>query len=851
MISLTHVFHMSLLRQILRWALRLALVLAVAAICVGTYLWFTTPLPSVAEVRARVAAGNTRILDRSGQLLYEVPDSDGAYRTVVPLDAIPLWLRRATIAIEDENFYHNSGFELSGMIRALWSNLRSGAIVAGGSTITQQVVRNVLLDPNFAQQRTLERKLREIILAVKLTAQHSKSEILALYLNHTYYSDRTFGVEATSWRLFGKPARSLSLAECALIAGLPQAPALYNPLEHSDSPKERQLDVLKAMVHAGFITQSQASAAYAEPLTYVDHRPTMRAPHFAQYVIRQLDAALGADRLAAGGLIVTTTLDVDLHERAQGILRRRLLELSAPPDSGAGHNVHNGAIVVLDPGDGAILALVGSPDYNDTDASGQINAALAPRQPGSAIKPLTYAAAFERGWTPASTVLDIPSSFPTREGRLYIPQNYDRRFHGPISIREALATSSNVAAVRTLDAIGVQSLLTMAARLGITTLDKDAAHYGLPLTLGDGEVTLLELSGAYAAFANGGAHIKPYAVMGMFDTRATHVSAPDQIVPAGGAEPWLKVLATPPTPALSPQVAFLVSDILADKYSRMRAFGASSPLDIGRPAAVKTGTTNQWRDNWAVGYTPARLVGVWTGNIDGQPMEDVSGLTGAAPIWHEVMIEAHRYLAPQPFVQPSGIVERTICAEGGMLPSEMCPEMRSELFIEGTEPFQRDTTHIRVAVDKELGCQAPPGYPRGRVVERVFRVLPPEAEYWAAMNGVPSPPRERCGTSELGATATVEAPDQPMLLNPAPGAVFAISPELPRAYQRIELQAEAGPEVARLTFVVDDQPVVELTQPPYRGVWQLTAGSHRIYVEVRDTDGAVRLSTLTEFSVQE
>ncbi|NJN68381.1 MAG: PBP1A family penicillin-binding protein [Chloroflexaceae bacterium] len=662
------------------WSLRGVGAVLVALVLAGGYFWVSTDLPAPDHLRARAARSNTRILDRNGRVLDEIPDPLSGRQRPLPLEEIPLTLRQATIAIEDRRFYHHPGLDLRGILRAAWHNLTSRSITAGGSTITQQLARNFLLDPQMAQQRTLERKIREAVLALKLSSRFSKDEILALYLNQTFYGGMSYGVEAAAQHLFGKPARDLDLAESALLAGLPQAPSSYNPLTNLKAARERQKQVLAAMVREGFITPAQSRAAWDEPLQFATSEPPMHAPHFVFAVLDQLAAACGPDAVTRGGLVVTTTLDIDLQAAAQAIVERRVALLSTPRHGDPGHHVRNGAVVVLDPSDGAILAMVGSPDFGDAAIQGQVNGALAPRQPGSAIKPLTYAAALERGWTPATMVLDAPSAFPTREGRPYRPENYDRTYHGLLSLREALATSSNVAAVQVLHSIGVPSLLDMAGRLGITSLQSGSGRYGLALTLGGGEVTLLELTAAYAAFANGGFRVAPYAIVAVEGGGACPVlagSTPGEPTkPAPHAEPE-------PEPALSPQVAYLISDMLSDRYARMRAFGEQSILDIARPAAVKTGTTGDWRDNWTVGYTPDRVVGVWVGNADGQPMESVSGVSGAGPIWHDVMLAAHRDIPPRPFPRPDGIDEALICAggTGANPPGTACAATRLERFI--------------------------------------------------------------------------------------------------------------------------------------------------------------------------
>ena len=820
-------------------------------------LWFSTELPTPEHLRARAALGSTRILDRRGQLLYELPDPLSGRQRPVPLDTIPLALRQATIAVEDASFYSNSGIDMRGIARAVWANLRSGAIVSGGSTITQQLARGFLLDPATARERSFSRKLREALLALKLTAAYSKDDILALYLNQSYYGGQSYGVEAAAQHFFGKPVRDLDLAECALLAGLPQAPSRYDPFAAREAALARQADVLDAMARAGYVSPAQAAAAKAEPLQFGGGDQSPRAPHFVNYVLDQLDARLGADVVARGGLTITTTLDADLNDAAQASLRRQIALLSTPRNGGPDHRVRNGAVLVLDPHDGAILAMVGSPQFNDTRSQGQVNATLALRQPGSAIKPLTYAAAFERGWTPASQILDVPSTFQTREGQQYTPQNYDRTFHGPLLLREALATSSNIGAVRLLDAIGVPALLNMAGRLGIDSLGDpaNAGRYGLALTLGGGEVTPLELTAAYATFANGGRRVVPFAVVAIADADG-HSLIDEQAAAKDRSAPLSET-----SLGVSPQIAYLISDILSDRYARMRAFGAQSVLDIDRPAAAKTGTTSDWRDNWTLGYTPDRAVGVWVGNADGQPMEAISGISGAGPVWHDVMMAAHKGLPPRPFERPDGIVERAICAEGGLLPGPNCPATRGERFLASNQPTQTDASHIAIALDRDLGCRAPAGYPAARVVRRVFRLLPSEAEAWTIAAGLPQPPRAQCpalaaAPTAEGAPAAAQNPPPavpagPALLLPAPGATFVLSPGIPAERQRIELKARAGrDDAAIVTFLVDGQPLAALSGPPYRAFWQLAPGRHRAEVRVAGAHGRETRSAPVEFVVE-
>ncbi len=845
--------HRRQLGRFLRIPVRVAVVGAAALALLCVWLWVSTDLPSPEQLRARAGLGATLVLDRNGRLLYSAPDPFGAQRRSIPLSQMSPALIQATIAVEDAGFYDNPGIDLRGIARAIWLNLQQGRIVAGGSTITQQLARSFLIDPSLAQERSLERKAREIALALKLTAALSKDEILELYLNQTYYGAMSYGVEAAAQRFFGKPARDLDLAEAALIAGLPQAPSRYDPFVNPDAARARQRDVLAAMVRAGFITPAEAESAAGEPLQFRSNCVTPgclpRAPHFVFFVLERLAAELGPDAVARGGLTITTTLDLGLQEAAERALRRQIAALANPYDGSPDRRARNGAVVVLDPRDGAILAMVGSPDFTNDAIQGQVNAALALRQPGSAIKPLTYAAALERGWTPATTILDVPTAFTDADGRVYAPQNYDRAFHGPLSLREALATSSNVAAVRTLDFIGIPALLEMASRLGITSFGDNPGRFGLALTLGGGEVTLLELTGAYAAFANGGMRVTPYAIR--------------DISGASSSESVMPLTREAPSPVLDPQIAYLISDMLSDGHARMRAFGGA--LDIDRPAAVKTGTTTDWRDNWTIGYTPDRVVGVWIGNADGRRMEAISGVTGAAPVWRQVMQSAHEGLPPRSFDRPPGIVEVTICAEGGMLPSPVCPATRLERFTADTVPQRPDDTHVMVRIDPVRECRAPDGYPQARTMLRIYRLLPPEAGPWAANAGVPRPPRAVCSplpevaeeqrnsqTPASSTTGNVVAPpfrrSVPLLItSPAHGAVFALSPGVPVEHQRIAIIAGATMDVEQVTVFVNGAPVAA----SQRAFWQLRPGTHQVWAEGRDAGGRIVRSPVVEFEVRD
>jgi len=767
----------------------------------AVYTWLVADLPTTGELPARGAVPSTLIYDRRERLLYEVIDPHTGKHTPLPLNEIPLALRQATIATEDANFYSNPGVDAWAIVRALWINLRGGEVLAGGSTITQQLARNLLLDPQERSERTLTRKLRESILAWRLARTYSKDEILALYLNQTYYGNLAYGVEAAAQAYFGKSVGELDLAECAMLAGLPQAPAHYNPLTNPDAAQSRQAVVLDLMVKHGYLSTAEAERAKVEPLHFAAVPFPIRAPHFVMYVWSQLEAALGEEVLGQGGLRVYTTLDVDLQDAARRIVRRRLAELATGGDDERDHNAHNAALVALDPHSGEVLVMLGSPDYFDAEISGAVNAALALRQPGSAIKPITYAAAFTpdakdaafRPYTPATMVADVRTAFLTREGTAYVPINYDRQWHGPVLLREALASSYN-----------------------ISTFD-DSERFGLALTLGGGEVRLLELTAAYAAFATGGYKVEPVSILRVEDAsgRVLYKSPP-------GVGPLV----------LDPRVAYLITDILSDDTARMPGFGEGSMLHLTRPAAAKTGTTTDWRDNWTVGYTPDLVTGVWVGNADNSPMRDVSGISGAGPIWHDFMEEALKGRPALAFPRPSGLVEVEVCALSGLLPNPHCPHRRTELFIAGTEPTETCTMHQLVQVDAATGEPATADTPPDRIVEKVITVLPPELAAWGHEHGVVAPQnaaRQTAGVQHVASNVKPETRN----LKPR------LSPSLPAEAQRILVAARPadGVSVARITLYVDGQPLAELTTPPYRAWWTLQEGVHTVTAVGYDVEG--------------
>ena len=704
------------------------------AVIVTGYAAIAAQLPPAEELISRQPAFvSSKIYDRNGRLLYEVVDPEGGRRTYVPLDRISPYLIQATIATEDANFYHHPGFDPIAILKAIYRNLRAGETVSGASTITQQLARNLLLSPEERVQRTVWRKIKEVILAFEIRRRYTPDTILEIYLNEIYYGNLAYGAEAAAETYFGVSASELTLGQAAFLAGLPQSPATYDVFGGGqDRALARMQDVLRLMVEQGYISQAEAAAALAEIANYEFKPPVatdhILAPHFVAYVRQVVEQTYGPEALYRGqGLRIYTTLDLDLQILAERVVSQHVTAL-------ADRHVTDGALVAIEPSTGYILAMVGSADYYNEEIDGQVNVALSLRQPGSAIKPLTYVAAFEKGWTPATLIWDLPTEFPDGANPPYVPRNYDERFHGPVLVRDALANSYNIPAVKALQFIGVPALKEMAARLGITTLTRD--DYGLSLTLGGGEVKLLELTGAYAVFANNGVRVPPIPILRIEDSQGNVLV--DNSARSG-------------TQVIRPEHAYLITSILSDRQARCPAFGCPNALELSRPAAAKTGTTNDFRDAWTVGYTPDLVVGVWVGNADNSEMDHVPGSLGAAPIWHDFMEAA---LADRPvrnFARPPGIVEMEICADSGTQPSEYCPRRKMEIFAEDQPPLgpEHDWYQL-VRIDATTGLLANEFCPDNVVEEVRLVITDPQGREWARQQGLPVAPTEYCteGTAQ-------------------------------------------------------------------------------------------------------
>jgi penicillin-binding protein 1C len=684
-----------------------------------TFYDIARQLPPVDDLRSLAAQfETTRILDRDGNVLYEINDPAAGRRTYVPLSEISPNLIAATIAIEDKDFYTHRGYDPFAILRAFWQNMQSGETVSGASTITQQLARALLFTPEERTDRTYLRKVREAILASEVERRYTKDDILELYLNEIYYGNLAYGIQAASETYFGKAAGQLTLAEAAFLAGLPQAPSVYDVYTSRDATLVRFQDVLLAMLalsqERGCIVVSNSPAPVCldgpgaalavqeiEGRTFTAVAADMRYPHWVQFIRTQLESLYDAQTIYRSGFTVYTTLDPVLQDAAQQIMTAQVASI-------AHLQVTGGALVAIQPSTGEILAMVGSPDYYNETASGQVNMAVSPtRQPGSSIKPLTYLAAFEKGWNPATLIWDVYSEFPpsglesdTRPP--YVPTNFSHKFVGPVTVRTALACSLNVPAVKALAYVGVyddpetpeeDGLVPMAARLGITSLSRE--DYGLSLTLGGGEVSLLELTGAYAVIANSGQRQPPVAILKIVDFEGKVVY---EHFPSSGEQ------------VIDAQHAFLITSILSDRNARAPVFGYNSILNLAFPAAVKTGTSNDARDNWTLGFTPDLAVGVWVGNPDYTPMGNTTGVTGAGPAWAQFMTFAVPYLTdglPSIMVRPDGIQEQTICIISGTQPSRWCPERREEYFA-SDEPALSPESDLwqEVEIDTWTGLRA-------------------------------------------------------------------------------------------------------------------------------------------------
>jgi len=643
------------------------------------YFLILKNLPNPHELITKPQVLTTKIYARDGTLLYKIYRNQN--RSLITLDQLPIYLINATVAAEDKNFWKHPGFSIEGIIRAFKTNITDDALSQGGSTITQQLVKNALL----SSEKTFTRKIKEVVLAIEVELMFTKNEILQMYLNEIPYGGVAYGIEEASQSYFGKSAQDLNLAEAAMLAGLPVAPTKYSPFGANPTyAVYRQRQVLKSMLDEKYISQNEYDDALKTKVVLKMSNTDIKFPHFVMYVKDNLVEKYGTRIVEEGGLEVITSIDPQIQQSAEKAVVEEMDNLKYM-------NVTNGAVVVTNPTSGEILAMVGSRDYFDTANDGNVNVTLMLRQPGSSIKPLTYALALQSGMTPMTTIEDSPVSYPDGDTR-YQPVNYDGRFHGIVTLKTALASSFNIPAVKLLDKLGVDSLFNFGKTMGITTW-KDRNRFGLSLTLGGGEVKMIDMAVAYGVFANQGmkVDINPILqvrdskgkVLQQFDCNPNKAITFEQPVEAANTKISCKA-----ERVLSSLVSYQISNMLSDNNARIPAFGPNSLLNIpNQQIPVKTGTTNDRRDNWTIGYTPDRVVVVWVGNNDNSPMSAVtSGITGATPIWRSITDNLIKDKEPIVLNVPAELKAVEICSDNGYLPCASCRNIKTEYFIPGTEP---------------------------------------------------------------------------------------------------------------------------------------------------------------------
>ncbi len=680
-----------------------AIILTLLSSSVGAaFAYYQAQLPLLNNLANHQSFQTTHIYDRNGKLLYQLYNQNYGRRTYVNYNDISQWLVQATVAAEDRTFWTNQGVDITGTLRAALTDIQYHTAVEGGSTITQQLIKNELF---LNQSRTLQVKGEEALLAYALTQQYPKWKIMEMYLNTVYYGDINYGIEAAAQDYFNlhpkcthsrcvSATSQLDLAQASMLAGLPQSPSYYNPIMNKPAALARQQSVLQSMIDMKVITSQQAQQASAEMTKFkfasYSSLQGMQAPHFVHYVVDQvLVPLIGAQNLYNGGYNIYTTLDLTLEKKVEQIAYSHLYQVNSDNYLGtygplySQNHVNNAAVVVENPFNGEILAMDGSANYNNNSPQvrGNFNAATALRQPGSSFKTIVYATAFEMGWYPATIIPDHQTVYPTLMSNnpptYYTPANYGGVFHTnfPMTIRNAIANSINIPAIDALEYAGIPNVINTSARLGLTEISSlPLSHFGPSLAIGGSEVSLLHLTGAYAAFADQGTRVPQTSVLEITNGQGQVIYHYNEAHPQG-------------VQAVRSDVAFLMSSMLSDKVSRYHEFGPGNPLELDRPAAAKTGTTDSFRDNWTMGYTPYLAVGVWAGNSDNSPMTNVIGITGAGPIWHDVMEYASQYYnyPPSDFVRPPDVHLGTVSALTGLLPHAGEPTT-SDWFIDGTMP---------------------------------------------------------------------------------------------------------------------------------------------------------------------
>lgn len=792
----------------------LASIVAMFFVGLIMFAWFAKDLPQPGKV-VRREGFSTKIYDRSGTLLYNVFADQR--RTPIELAETPEYLRQATVAVEDKNFYQHEGFDPLGTVRGL-SRFFTRGRAQGGSTLTQQLVKNVLL----TSERTITRKIKEFIMAVQIERRYSKEEILQMYLNEAPYGGTAWGVAAGAETYFDKQVADLNLVESAFLAGLPQSPTYYSPFgANPDAYISRTETVLRRMREDGYITTDQEQEAIDQlaKLEFSSEGGDFKAPHFVMYVKALLEEKYGKRLVEQGGLQVYTTLDWKIQEQAQEIVSEEIAKVESL-------DITNGASIVLDPQTGEILAMVGSKNYNDPDYDGKVNVTLRPRQPGSSIKPVTYVTALREGYAPSTVIVDAQTEFPGgANNEPYVPKNYDGQFHGPVSFRQALGNSLNIPAVKVLAMVGVRDMMEMAYDLGFTTLEPTTANvnrFGLSLTLGGGEIKLIDMAAAYSAFANEGYKVEPTAILKVEDSDG-------KVLEENEPKKQKQVL--------SEAEAYIMSHMLADNSARAITFGTNSLLNIpGHTVAVKTGTSNDMRDNWAIGWTPNFIVGVWVGNNDNSQMKRVaSGISGASPIWRRTIMQALATKPASEFKMPDDVLVMDVDQISGWPPHDGWPTKR-EIFIKGTQPTGSDPIHTRLklcrgqdklATDTQIA--------QGNYDEKEFIVLKENDPFSSENN-----------RWQAGINAWIESQGDPKYRFPTEycdsSTDVVVNFESPHDHDQLEneftvkVNAVAEKDIDRVKIFVDGSEKASFDHKPFQTNLVLADGTYELKAVAWDTE---------------
>lgn len=720
-------------------------------------------LPTRSQFLAHEKMSSIRILDRDGNILREILSRQDATSQYCRLDQISPWFIKATLINEDRRFFFHKGIDPMAILRAIIQNLKHREIVYGGSTITQQLARNMLNSPT----RNIIYKFIETFLAINIELKLSKEEILELYFNYAPYGNQTYGIEAASHLYFRKPARDLSLGEAAYLASMPKAPSYFNPYRHPGRVRNEQISILTAMFRCNIIDSSTYRNSVKQPINLIPKEKNFLAPHFCEYILFLIKHE-GYRNIG----VIKTTLDLRLQKEVEKILNNNIKRLERA-------NVTNGAVIILDNKTMEILAYVGSVDFFDPFIDGEVDGVRSLRQPGSALKPFIYAIALENGATAATLIPDLPIHESTFGGD-YTPRNYDEKYHGIVRLRTALACSYNIPAVRVCGKFGSEMLLNRLRKTGFKSLDKSPVYYGLGLTLGNGEVTLFELTRAFMVFAHYGIYKKEHSLMSIDSTRCIQKRKPKRI--------------------FTPEIAYIITDILSDNSARSPAFTEYSPLNLPFFCAAKTGTSKDFRDNWCVGFTDKYLIGIWVGNFDSSPMNHVSGITGAGPIFRDIMLLLHREKPSTKFAQPDKIVHREICTTSGESANKYCDNTIDEIFVAGTEPKTECQYHTQ---EEPLSGNLNSG-----------EFIKPN--------------------SQNKSDFVISFPDD--------GDIFKIDPVLRKEYQLLKFQIQSCYQLKKVIWFIDDE-LIGSVAFPYTFTWQLSPGNHQIVARGLTRDN-IRLESL-------